>query len=282
MGAVLAFFNRKGGTAKTSCTFHLSGAWARQGKKILLLDMDPQQSLTQAFFGPEMAWQFQPEESLSSLFEEGIPNIEALPHATPHKGIFLAPGGAELGNHNYPRPTETGSLQMALRAFVDEMRPLFDQVLIDCPPCLQLMSWASIMAADGVVVPLIPEDPGAQGLIHVQQLVDSAIVSGNPRLKLVAYVLSMANSRLALHKAYEKILRESEGELVAKTVIPMAVPFKEAIASLAPLPILKPKIAGSKIMAALAQELEENLAAAQAAPPRFYYLQNQLNHQAAA
>lgn len=247
------------------------------------MDLDPQASLSQAFHGPDLAWAFPPEETLASLFDDrGPQDLEAIIHKTPFEGIYLAPAGSSLGDYNFPRPSETGPFQDSVRAFVDEIRHLFDLILLDCPPCLQLCSWASILAADSVVVPVIPEDPGAQGLIHVQQMVDAARSGRNPKLRLAAYALNMVNLRLAVHKAYEKLLREMEPDLVARTTIPMAVPFKEAVMGRVPLPLLKPKVAGSKLLAALALELEERAAAASTAPPRFYYFGNRFTEQGPA
>lgn len=266
----LAFLNRKGGVGKTSLACHLAGAWAAAGQRVLVLDMDPQASLTQTLVGPEAAWSFPTEETLGALFDDALFDPVRIIHSTPIERIFLAPAGRTLGDWNFPRPQEMGDRQDGVRQFLNDMGGSFDRVLIDCPPCLQLCSWASLLAADGVIVPLVPEDPGAQGLVHVQRTVDEA-AERNPPLRIVGYVLTMVQ-RIGLHRAYETLLRSIEGDLVAKTVIPMASLFKEAVMARRPLAAFKPKSAPARMIDTLAREIDER--GAIDSPRRPYYLGN--------
>ena len=109
---------------------------------------------------------------------------------------------------------------MALRDFLAEVRDRYDLVLIDCPPNLHLSSWAALVASDALIVPLQPEDYGAQGIADVQESVDRVVAGPNPELKLLGYLITMSNPRLSVHKVYEQLLRAHYGAAVFATTIP--------------------------------------------------------------
>jgi chromosome partitioning protein len=147
-------------------------------------------------------------------------------------------------------------------------------VLIDCPPNLQLCSWAALLASDFVVVPVIPEDFSSQGLIYVQQAIDAAMMHGNPRLRLLGYMLTMYNRQLGIHKAYEKLLREQYGNLVLETVFPLATAFKEAVSRRHPIAVDKPKSAATDAVKALAEEITHRAPIFSARQAEYYYAGN--------
>ena len=162
--ATLVFLNRKGGVGKTSTTFHLAGAFARSGRRVLLLDTDPQASLTQGFFGPEWTEAVPPGNTIAALFgEDYVPDPVGLIVPTGFAGIDILPGSEHLNRFNLPGP-EGDPRQTSLRDLIAEVRDAYDAILIDCPPNLCLCSWSALAAGDGVVVPVQPEDfgPGAQ------------------------------------------------------------------------------------------------------------------------
>lgn len=133
-------------------------------------------------------------------------------------------------------------------------------MLIDCCPNLHLASWAALVAADCLLVPLQAEDYGAQGLGPVQESVDLVTAGPNPSLGLLGYLITMFNPRLAIHKLYDSLLREQYGAAVFETRVPYAADYKEAIAQRQPIARYKPKGASAKAMKALADELLARLA----------------------
>ena len=159
----IAFLNRKGGVGKTSTVHHLSGELAAQGLRVLTVDADPQASLTQGLLGPDRARAILPHESIATVFDDiGGPSVTELIRPTEVPGVWLLPGSEAMEDLNVTRPSETGPLQYALRDALAEVSEAFDLVLIDCPPNVQLCSWAALVAADGIVVPLQAEDYGAR------------------------------------------------------------------------------------------------------------------------
>ena len=271
----ICMVNRKGGCAKTGSTHQLSGCFAKMGLKVLLVDMDPQASLTQGFFGPAATENLPPQKTILALFDDSLdPDPEKVLIPTPCEGITILAGANGLDDYNRPRPEEEGPLQTALRGFLKEVEGQFDVVLIDCPPNLQLCSWAALLASDFVVVPVIPEDFSSQGLIYVQQAIDAAMTNRNPRLRLLGYMLTMYNRQLGIHKAYEKLLREQYSDLVLENVFPLATAFKEAVSRRHPIGIDKPKSTASEAVATIAGELSYRAPIYGSRPAEYYYAGN--------
>jgi chromosome partitioning protein len=134
-------------------------------------------------------------------------------------------------------------------------------VLIDCTPTLLYCSWAAMIASDHLVVPLQAEDYGAQGILAIQEAVARVRAGYNPGLSLLGYLITMYNTRLAIHRAYEQMLRGTYGADVFATVIPYAADFKEAIAQRLTIAQYKPRGAAAKAVQALADEFLSRLAA---------------------
>lgn len=263
MATVITAINQKGGVGKTSFTHHLSGVLADKGRRrILLLDNDPQASLTQGLWGPEAMRNIEPGASIASLYDpEGDPIPDALIRPTGLAGISLVPGSVHVTEFNQLRTAEWGPSLFGMRQFLREVSADYDLVIIDCPPNLHLCSWAALTASDAVVVPLQPEDYGAQGIVAIQDAIDAVRETSNPGLRLAGYLLTMYDKRLAIHLAYESRLRSIYGAEVFENPVPMAKDFKEAVASRLPVSHYKPKSAATKATQAVANELLARLEA---------------------
>jgi chromosome partitioning protein len=257
---VVSLLNSKGGSAKTSTTFHLSGTLALDGYRVLLVDHDPQASLTQGFFGPARTAAMPAESTIASVYRDDatLPESLIVPAGVP--GVDLVPGSPELAEWNYPRRFGWGGHEHGLRMFLGPLRGRYDVCLVDCPPNLQLCSWAALVASDAVVVPLQAEDFGSQGLGPVRRSVEAVRAGPNPRLSLAGYLLSMFDRRLAVHQTYEAMLRERFGGLVFANVVPRSKDFVEAVAARKPLALAKPRSASAKAIRAVAEEFRERVA----------------------
>jgi chromosome partitioning protein len=258
---VIAMLNQKGGVGKTSTCHHLAGTLAASGERCLLVDNDPQASLTQGFWGPIATSELPAAATIAALYAGLDPYPEQVIRPTGITGIDLLPGSRHATRYNVPEPhqAETG-MQLALRTFLAEVRERYDVVLIDNAPNLHLCSWAALVASNHLVVPLQAEDYGAQGLGPVQDSVDLVASGPNPDLSLLGFLLTMFNARLAIHKLYETTLRAQYGALVFETRIPYAADYKEAIAQRRPIVQYKPRGASAKAIQALAVELTARLA----------------------
>jgi chromosome partitioning protein len=150
-----------------------------------------------------------------------------------------------------------------LREFTREVADGYDLVLIDCPPNLHLCSWAALAASDFLVVPLQPEDYGAQGIADVLDSLTTVQSAGYP-VELLGYLITMCSPRRTLHQLYEEQLRELYGSAVFTARVPMAPEFPEAISRRQTIAQYKPKGAPAKAMKALAEELLQRIANARA------------------
>lgn len=240
----------------------------------MVCDLDPQASLSQGFFGPRFVEGLPKHVTIGALFDNALdPVPDDLIHETSFENIWIAPASNDLSDHNTPRP-ESAPSQDCLGDFMSEVSSCFDLILIDCPPNLQLCSWAALLASDFVVIPVIPEDFSSQGLIYVQQAIDLAMTRKNPRLRLLGYMMTMYNRQLGIHKAYEKLLREQYRDLVMEHSFPLATAYKEAVSRRRPIADDKPKSAAAESVGDLATEILDRAPIYRAKPAEFYYAGN--------
>jgi chromosome partitioning protein len=247
--------NQKGGVGKTSCTHHLAGTLSATGKRVLLVDNDPQSSLSQGFWGPAAVMDLDPSETVAALYAGHRPFAVEVIRPTGIAGIDLLPGSRAAGLHNIPGPewADEGH-QTCIRDFLADVSGDYDLVMIDCPPNLHLCSWAALVASDFLVVPLQPEDYGAQGIIDVQRSVEMVRSDQNPGVTLLGYLLTMV-ARESIHRVFEQQLRANFGEDVFAAVVPRSPAYKEAIAARRPIAQYRPKGAPARAMRVVADEM---------------------------
>jgi len=258
---IVTMLNQKGGVGKTSTTHHLAGTLAKMGKRVLLVDNDPQSSLSQGLFGPSKAMSLDPLETIAAVYrgDQPYPQLIILPTGIPN--LDIVPGSECATSFNLPDPHLLDSeTQGSLRSFLDECREGYDYCLIDCPPNLHLCSWAALVASDYILVPMQPEDYGAQGITSVRRSISMVQAGPNPTLKLLGYLLTMV-AKKKIHEIYEETLRSQYGPLVLAARVPESVAYVEAIANRKPIAQYKPKGAPAQAIEALAVEILGRIAA---------------------
>jgi chromosome partitioning protein len=247
----LALLNRKGGVGKTSLTIHLAGAYAAKGRRVLLLDLDPQASLTQGLLGPEATERLPVAATIASLFGDLDVDPAKLPTATAVAGLSIVPGSEALDRHN--DPYRSGPCQTVVRELLQAVAGDYDLALIDCPPTLYLLSWCALLAADHVVVPIVPDQYGTHSILALTNLVSEARERGN--VSVLGYVLNKLQPRLALHQLYEGNVREYYDTHVLVNTVPLLVDYGVAAAVGQPIATHKPKSRAAKLVQAVADEL---------------------------
>lgn len=260
---VISLLNMKGGVGKTSTTHNLAGALALAGRRVLLVDNDPQSSLSQGLLGPAAAEALPLQETIAAVYAgEATPGRLVRPSSV--DGVDLIPGSIHTDRHNRPVPEEAPwPEQVALREFLGELEGTYDIALIDCPPNLHLCSWCALAASSHTLIPVQPEDYGAQGLTAVRRSIGRVRSTVNPGLRLLGYVITMAQPRRAIHQLYMESLRGDYGDGVLTAIVPAAADFPEAVAHRKPVTHHKPRGAASKAIKALAAEVLERIAADQ-------------------
>ena len=263
---VLVSSNRKGGCSKTSTVFHSSGEFARRGSRVLLIDCDPQASLSQSFkpFSSRQIEQLDPQRSVVALFDDDMdPLPEAIIFQTSIENIHLVPSCDNLTRFNYPDPEAHGFLQDSLRQFVTEVKDDYDVILIDTPPNLQMLTWCALVAADYCLTPVVPEDYAAQGIVHVKRFIQRVQAQRNGDLRWMGLLITMVQNRLGLHGVYEQVMRDAYCDLVLETKIPLLSIYKEAVSLKTPVGLHKPKVAAAKAIVTLVDEILDRCSTSQ-------------------
>ena len=249
----IALLNRKGGVGKSSTTLHLGGTLAKRGRRVLLVDNDAQASLTQAAWGSRALDDLDPDVTVAAAYA-GAPLPDQIIHPWGLDRIWLIPGHQETEQFNLPitheRQDDLSRIKDVLRATNDD----FDYCLIDCAPNLNVCSMSAMVAADWVVVPLQAEDFGSQGLSPVKRAVNHIGAA-----RILGYLLTMFSPRLGVHQAYEQTLRETFGDLVLRTTIPISTAYKESVAARKPISHFSPRSSAAKVFDGLADEIESRI-----------------------
>jgi chromosome partitioning protein len=257
--AVITVLNQKGGVGKTSACHHLAGTLALMGRRVLLVDNDPQSSLTQGLWGPSKALSIDPAETVAAVYTGDAFPERVIQHSG-IDGVDLVPGSVRSTRHNVPVPHEADwDAQTCLRSFLEDLRDGYDLVLVDNPPNLHLCSWASLVASDHLIVPLQPEDYGAQGIAEVNDSAARVVAGPNPGLRLLGYLITMVAPRRSVHQVYEERLRAAYGTDVFTARVPEAADFVEAVARRLPIALHKPRSAAAKAVRAVAEELLQRI-----------------------
>ena len=222
---------------------------------MLLVDLDPQGSLSQGFLGPQLVESLPIERTVASLFDQRsfFADSSQIVMPTAFDRITICPANQHLAPFNTPKPESTGMFQFVVQEFIAEQEG-FDIVLIDCPPNLYRCSWTAMVAASYVIIPVPPEDFGTQGLRAVHQSIQQ-VRRLNPQLRRLGHLITRCDQRLLVHRMYEQRLRNLYSEMVLETVIPEASAFKVSLARRRPVEFHE---AGSKA-AVLTRQLATEL-----------------------
>ena len=221
---VLAVSNQKGGTGKTTTCENLGVGLAREGKKVLLVDTDPQASLTVALGYPR------PDE-LSFTLSDAMEKVMLEQLIAPGEGLLHHPEGVDLMPANIMLSGLEVSLVNAmnrekiLKQYLDTVRREYDFILLDCMPSLGMLTVNALAAADQVLIPVQAQYLSAKGLEQLLQTINKVRRQINPKLKIEGILLTMVDSRTNYAKEISALIREAYGSniKVFSTDIPRSV-----------------------------------------------------------
>ena len=249
MGRIIAIANQKGGVGKTTTSINLSSCIAAKGKKVLVVDIDPQGNTTSGYGIEKNDLDNTIYELMlgdcsieDCIIKDVIENISILP-----SNVNLAAAEIEL--------IGVDKKEYILKNEIDWVKDRYDYIIIDCPPSLSLLTVNAMTTADSVLVPIQCEYYALEGLsqlIHTVNLVKERL---NPNLEMAGVVFTMYDSRTNLSAQVVENVKSHLNQKVYRTVIPRNIRLAEAPSYGQPINIYDPKSAGAESYLALAEEV---------------------------
>jgi chromosome partitioning protein len=246
----LAVANQKGGSGKTTTTVNLAAALGERGKRVLVVDLDPQASATQ-WLGVA--------DGGTALFDAWVNNgnLAAIVCNTPVSGVHLVPSSQWLIGTEKALLSEPGA-EMILRRQIAALPPgVFDYVLLDCPPSLGLITVSALTAVESVIVPIEAHVMAVGGLAQLLQTVQLVADRLNPEISIAGIVACRVNRRTRHSWEILDTLRERFGALVFDTLIRENIRLAEAPSFAQPIMVYDPGSYGAADYRALATEFLE-------------------------
>ena len=253
MGKAIAIFNQKGGVGKTTTNINLAACLAAKGKKILILDIDPQGNTTSGVGISKRGLKvttheiliedtYRPEEA---IIPTGIKNLDIMPAS-----VQLAGAEVEL--------IQIAGREKRLKKAIDQVKPNYDYIFVDCPPSLGLLTINSLTAVDSVLIPIQCEFYALEGVSQLMSTIEIVKKNSNPDLQIEGVILSMFDGRTNLSIQVVEEVKKYFKEKVYTTVIPRNVRLAEAPSHGMPVIQYDPKSAGARAYKEFAEDFLSN------------------------
>ncbi|MEA4897807.1 ParA family protein [Bacillota bacterium Meth-B3] len=248
MSKIVAVTNQKGGVGKTTTTVNLSACLAEAGKRVLLVDADPQGNASSGLGRPG-----DPGKTLYQVLIEGLEAREAIV-ATATPGLFLLPASIEMAGAEIELVSMPGREAMLKRA-LESIRSDYDYLLIDCPPSLGLLTLNALTAADSVLVPIQCEYYALEGVGQLMNTLNLVRKRLNPELMVEGVLLTMLDGRTNLGLQVVDEVKKHFRDRVFSTIVPRNVRLGEAPSHGLPIHLYDARCPGTTAYRELAAEV---------------------------
>ena len=249
MGKAIAIFNQKGGVGKTTTNINLAACLAMRGKKVLILDIDPQGNTTS---GIGVSKKTLENTIYNILVDENFDPRDAIIN-TSVENLDLIPASVDLAGAEVELVQIEGR-ERALKNGLDKIKEDYDYIFIDCPPSLGLLTINSLAAVDSVLIPIQCEFYALEGVSQLVSTIDLVKKSLNPDLEVQGVILSMFDGRTNLSAQVVQEVKRYFGGKVYSTVIPRNVRLAEAPSFGLPITEYDPKSKGAEAYMDFAEE----------------------------
>ncbi len=249
MGRVIAVANQKGGVGKTTTSVNLGSCLADIGKRVLLIDLDPQGHVSSGLGIEKSAI----TQCMYDVIINGVPLREII-LPTAFKNLWVAPSTIDLAGAELELVPAI-SRETRLREALADYRGDYDYCFVDCPPSLGLLTVNALTAADTLLVPIQCEYYALEGLSQLMNTIHLVRTHLNPDLRLEGVLLTMYDSRTNLSLQVEDEVKKYFREKVYRTIIPRSVRLSEAPSHGLPIIVYDPKSKGAEVYMELAKEV---------------------------
>ena len=242
---IISIINQKGGVGKTTTVINLAAGLSDQGKKILVIDLDPQGNATTGLGLSNL------ENSNGTIYGvlNGTKKVSEVIKSTKFKNLDLITSNVDLSGLEVETAGDSKRafiLKDQLTTYLSDSRADYDYILIDCPPSLSLLTVMALVSSNSLIVPLQAEFFALEGLTQLVKTIDRIKVSLNPELQIRGILLTMYDKRNKLSSQVEKEARDYFNEKVYTTVIPRNVRLSEAPSHGMPVIVYDKTCVGSK------------------------------------
>ncbi|KTF05014.1 Sporulation initiation inhibitor protein Soj [Trueperella bernardiae] len=247
---IIAMCNQKGGVGKTTTSINLAAALAEYGRKVLIVDFDPQGAASAGVGINAMSL----ERTLYDEMLSAKPDITRIIHHTSTENLDIVPSNIELSAAEIQLINEVAREQSLLRV----LRPVvndYDIIIVDCQPSLGLLTINALTAAHGVMIPLEAEFFAMRGVALLIDQIERVQDRLNPQLSIDGVLLTMVDTRTLHAREVISTIRQQFGDRVFETQIPRTVRFPDATVAAEPITSYDPKSKGAQAYRRLAREL---------------------------
>lgn len=252
MGRIIAIANQKGGVGKTTTSVNLSACLAYLGKKVLLVDIDPQGNASSGV-GVNKG---EVDQCIYDVLIDDVP-VKDIIIETKVENLHIVPATISLAGAEIEL-VSTISREVRLKRSLEEVSPMYDYVLIDCPPSLGLLTINSLTASDAIIIPVQCEFYALEGLSQLLSTVRLVQKHLNKNLAIDGVLLTMFDARTNLGIQVIEEVKKYFQDKVYKTIIPRNVRLSEAPSHGEPIIIYDPKSRGAEVYLELAKEVIKN------------------------
>ena len=257
MGKIIAFVNQKGGVGKTTSSINLSASLGLLGKKTLLVDLDPQGNSTTGVGISKSEL----DSSIYELFVDKV-NVKDVIIKTRFKNLYTIPAsinlaGVDMELMEMSREDNNFVAQLQLKKHLEQVKDVFDYIILDCPPSLGLITTNALAAADSVIIPVQCEFFALEGIMQLLNSIMIAQKKLNPTLDIEGVLLTMLDNRTNLGLEVVEEIKSYFKEKVYDTIIPRLVRLSEAPSHGKPIHAYDPKSRGTEAYLNLAKEVIE-------------------------
>ena len=255
MGKIISLVNQKGGVGKTTTSINLSASLAYLGKKVLLIDLDPQGNTTTGVGINKGDITNSVHEVLTAKC-----NITEAIIKTKYKNLYVLPATINLAGLDMELMEKSKTNQNfikneQLKTFLDPIKDVFNYIIIDCPPSLGLITTNALTASDSVIIPVQCEFFALEGITQLLNTIMLAQKNLNPNLDIEGVLLTMLDSRTLLGLEVVEDIRRFFKERVYNTIIPRLVKLTEAPSHGKPILAYDPKHRATEAYINLAKEV---------------------------